>query len=118
MSAAPSLTKDQLNHSQTGVVVINVFRVGPEDQEQLIDLLTQATERFVKNAAGFLSATLHRSTDGSKVVMYARWRSARDYQAMREDLAPRPFLERALTFATFDPGIYVVAREFGPQGLA
>ena len=114
MSAAPSLTEDQLDQSQTGVVVINVFRVGPEDQEQLIDLLTQATECFVKNATGFLSATLHRSTDGTKVAMYARWRSVQDYHAMRKDPGPKPFLERALTFATFDPGIYEVAREFDP----
>ena len=112
MSAATSW-EDQLDQSRTGVVVINVFTVGQEDQEQLIDLLTQATECFVKNAAGFLSATLHRSTDGTKVAMYARWRSVEDYRAMREDPAPRPFLERALTFATFDPGIYEVAREFG-----
>src|SRR4051812_12761012 len=73
-------TEDLLDRSQTGVVVINVFTVAPEDQEQLIDLLTQVTECFVKNVDGFLSATLHRSTDGTKVAMYARWRSAQDYQ--------------------------------------
>jgi quinol monooxygenase YgiN len=103
-----------LDQSQAGVVVINVFSVGPEDQEQLIDLLTQATESSVRNAAGFLSATLHRSTDGTKVAMYARWRSVQDYHAMRADPAPKPFLERALTFATLDPGIYEIAREFDP----
>ena len=107
-----------MDRSQTGVVVINVFTVAPEDQEQLIDLLTQVTECFVKNVAGFLSATLHRSTDGTKVAMYARWRSDRDYQAMRSDPGPRPFLERALTFATFEPGIYEVAKEFDPPGAA
>ena len=108
------MREDPLDQSQIGVVVINVFTVEPKDQEQLIDLLTQATECFVKNAAGFLSATLHQSTDGSKVAMYARWRSVQEYQAMREDPAPAPFLQRALAFATFDPGIYEIAREFDP----
>jgi hypothetical protein len=29
----------------------------------------------VRHAAGFISARLHRSLDGTKVTMYAQWRS-------------------------------------------
>ncbi len=93
------------------VVLINVFTVRPGDQQRLCDLLIRATSQ-VKEAAGFISATLHRGVDGTKVTMYARWRSAQDYEAMRRQPGPRPFLEEALTFATFEPGMYEVVQSF------
>jgi quinol monooxygenase YgiN len=101
-----------VSHNQEGIVLINVFTVESGDQDRLVHLLTQATEGFVNRAAGFLSARLHRSLDGTKVTMYARWRSLEDYQKMRDDPGPRPFLEEAMTFATFEPGIYEVVRSF------
>jgi quinol monooxygenase YgiN len=98
------------------VVLINVFTVAPENQQRLIDLLTRATEGSVNRAPGFLSATLHRGLDGTKVTMYARWRGAEAYQAMSQAPGPRPFLEEALTLARFEPAMYAVARTFAPAG--
>jgi hypothetical protein len=46
--------------------------------------------------------------------MYAQWRSAEDYQAMRQTPGPLPFLQEALTIAKFDPGIYEIVRTFWP----
>ena len=71
--------------SEKPVILINVFTVEPAKQQELIDLLTRATEDSVRHAAGFLSARLHRSLDGTKVTMYAQWRSVQDYEAMRKD---------------------------------
>lgn len=96
------------------IAFINVFHVDPANQQQLVDILTQVTEEIVSKATGFISATLHRSTDGAKVTMYARWSSLDDYEAMRQDPAPRPFLEAALSIARFDPGVYEVVRDFSP----
>ncbi len=96
------------------ITFINVFHVDPTNQQRLIDILTQVTEEIVSKAPGFLSSTLHRATDGDKVTMYARWDSLADYEAMRQDPAPRPFLEAALSIARFDPGMYEVVAEFRP----
>ncbi|HLB09193.1 MAG TPA: antibiotic biosynthesis monooxygenase [Gemmatimonadaceae bacterium] len=52
--------------------IINVFTVAPANQHRLVELLTQATESNVRHVPGFLSAALHRGTDGTKVTMYAR----------------------------------------------
>jgi quinol monooxygenase YgiN len=98
------------------VTLINVFKVQPRDQQRLIELLTQATENSVRKAPGFISARLHRSHDGTKVTMYAQWRSRGDYEAMRADPAPLPYLNEALKIATFEPGMYEVVREFHPGG--
>jgi quinol monooxygenase YgiN len=100
--------------SDKPVILINVFTVAPAKQRELIELLTHATEGSVRRAAGFISARLHRSLDGTKVTMYSEWRSSEDYQAMREDPAPLPYLKQALAIATFEPGMYEVVRTFSP----
>lgn len=97
------------------MTLINVFTVDVENQRRLVELLIEATE-VVRRAPGFVSASLHRSTDGTKVTMYAQWRSINDYQAMRQDPVPLPFLQEALTIAKFEPGVYEVVRTFTPAG--
>jgi quinol monooxygenase YgiN len=98
------------------IVLINVFTVKPGNQQRLLDLLARATDGSVSSAPGFMSATLHRSLDGTKVTMYAQWRSAEDYEAMRQDPGARPFLDEALSIATFEPGMYEIVRTFLPVG--
>ena len=104
----------QTSDGKDPITLINVFEVAPADQQRLVDLLTRATDGIVNHAPGFISSTLHRSLDGTKVAMYARWRSIDDYQAMRNDPRPRAFLEEALSIAKFEPGIYEVVRSFLP----
>src|SRR5258708_20257081 len=94
------------------VTLINIFTVQPEQQQQLVDLLARATETSVRHAHGFISASLHRSLDGTKVTMYAQWRSVEDYQAMRLNPAPLPYLQQALAIAKFEPGMYQVVETY------
>jgi quinol monooxygenase YgiN len=105
----------QLSDRASNITLINVFTVDPANQQRLVDLLARATDTAVSRAPGFLSATLHRSIDGTKVTMYAQWRSVEDYDAMRRDPAPLPFLEEALGIAKFEPGMYEVVRSFSPS---
>lgn len=93
---------------------INVFTVSQDNQQRLVDLLTQATDLSVRHANGFVSAALHRSLDGTKVTMYAQWQSMEAYQAMRGDPVAIPYLTEALAIASFEPGAYTVARTFAP----
>ena len=81
----PTISKDN-----NCVTLINVFAVEPARQGQLIDLLIRATTTTVANVAGFMSASFHRSLDGTKVTVYAQWRSQKDYEAMRGGDAPQP----------------------------
>jgi quinol monooxygenase YgiN len=101
-----------ISKSNKLVTIINVFTVEPENQQQLIDLLARATETYVRHVPGFISANLHRSLDGTKVAMYAQWRSVEDYQVMRENPAPQPYLQQALVIAKFEPGIYEVVESY------
>jgi quinol monooxygenase YgiN len=101
-----------ISPSRKLVTLINVFTVEPENQQRLLELLGRATKTSVCHAAGFVSASLHRSLDGTKVTMYAQWRSVEDYQAMRADRAALPYLEQALAIAKFDPGMYEVVETY------
>jgi heme-degrading monooxygenase HmoA len=94
--------------------LINVFTVDRVNQQQLIELLTLATESSVRKMPGFISSSLHRSIDGTKVTMYAQWRTAEDYQEMRNNPDAAPYLIRALTIAKFESGIYEVVETFLP----
>jgi quinol monooxygenase YgiN len=107
---------NQTSDKKDVVTLINVFTVEPANQQRLVDLLSRATEGSVNRAPGFISSTLHRSIDGTKVTMYAQWRSAEDYQAMRQDPGSLPLLQEALTIATFEPGMYEIVQTFGPAG--
>ena len=99
------------NHFLT---VINVFTVEPVNQPQLVELLISATRNGVQKRKGFISASLHRSIDGTKVTMYAQWRSMQDYQEMRSNPDDSPYLQQALTIAKFEPGMYDVVDTFLP----
>jgi quinol monooxygenase YgiN len=106
-SFMPTISKDD-----DCVTLINVFTVEPSNQKKLIQLLIEATETSVRNVQGFISASFHRSLDGTKVTAYAQWRSAECYQAMRKNSVALPYMEQALALATFDSGMYEVAATF------
>lgn len=97
------------------MTVINVFTVAPEQQARLVELLTRATEGSIRHVPGFVGAALHRGLDGTKVTMYAQWRTQDDYDRMRARPDSSPFLAEALTLARFDPGFYEVTGVFAPE---
>ena len=97
------------------LTLINVFTVEPGNQQKLVELLTLATQSSVQNIKGFVSSSLHRSLDGTKVTMYAQWQSLQDYQNMRNNASATPYLEEALEFAKFEPGMYEVVETFLPD---
>jgi hypothetical protein len=47
--------------------------------------------------------------------MCAQWRAIEDYEAMRKDRAPLPYLQEALTISRFEPGMYEVIETY-PRG--
>jgi quinol monooxygenase YgiN len=64
------------------VTLINVFTVDPDNQQRLIELWQSATEDVIRHLPGFVSANIHRSLDGSKVVNYAQWESVDAFNVM------------------------------------
>ena len=95
-------TVTTITTDQDVMTLINVFTVEPEHQQELIDLLAEATTVMTAQP-GFISANLHRSDDGRRVVNYAQWRSRDDYAAMLADPQARVHMGGAAALGTFDP---------------
>lgn len=85
------------------MTLINVFTVSPDKQDELADLLARATEETMRHLPGFISASIHRSLDGTKVINYTQWRSQADFSALQQNPKARPHMEAAAALATFEP---------------
>jgi heme-degrading monooxygenase HmoA len=107
---APCDKENEMPHAsqQAPVTMINVFAVEPHNQQALVDLLTRATDEVISKQAGYLSARIHRSLDGRRAAVYARWRSAEDFLALAENRDAAAHMHRARTLASFEPVLYDV----------
>ena len=90
------------------VTLINVFTVEPENQQRLVDMLVEATEKTMKNLSGFVSANIHKSTDGVRVANYAQWRSPEDFVAMLKNPEATAHMKPIMEIAKFDAHLYEV----------
>jgi quinol monooxygenase YgiN len=91
------------------VTLVNVFTVEPAKQQRLVDVLVEATETTMRHLPGFISANIHKSLDGTRVVNYAQWRSVDDFQAMLKNPEAIPHMLQAASLATsFEPKLYDV----------
>ena len=85
------------------VTLINVFTVDPADQQHLIEHWQHATDDVMRHLPGFISANLHRSLDGTKVVNYAQWESQHAFQAMLQSPEARTHLKQIAEIGTASP---------------
>lgn len=92
---------------QTGtslLTLVNVFHVQPQNQDALVRVLVDATDAAMRHQPGFVSANIHRSADGRRVVNYAQWRSQQDYDAMLTAGDATPHMKQAAELAeSYDP---------------
>ncbi len=92
--------------------LINIFTMEPIQQQTVVDLLTEITSTRVARQPGFVSSSLHKSHDGKRVLMYAQWRSQKDYEAMRGGSDSKEALEKLMSIATFQMGSFDVVETF------
>lgn len=89
------------------LVLINTFTVEPAKADDLVRVLSRATEEVMRHMPGFVSANLHVSDDRRHVANYAQWRSRDDLDAMMKDPKPRAHMQEAAGIATsFEPIYY------------
>ena len=89
------------------VTLINTFTVNPAKADELVRLLSEATEHGMRQRPGFISANLHVSLDRKHVANYAQWRSKADNDAMMNDPDAQTHMRKAAEIAeSFDPIYY------------
>ena len=92
------------------VTLINTFTVKPEKQDELIRVLDEATEQVMRHLPGFVSASLHKSLDGTRVANYAQWTDEAAFKAMLRDERAQAHMSVASKLAErFEPVLYAVS---------
>ncbi|MCW9707197.1 antibiotic biosynthesis monooxygenase family protein [Fodinibius salsisoli] len=84
-----------INRNEDIFTLINVFQVDPTNQQELVDLLIEATDETMSNLPGFISANIHQSLDGERVVNYAQWESKEHFEQMLSDSDAIPHMKEA-----------------------
>ena len=72
-------------------------------------MLDEATSSVMREQPEFMSANMHESLDGKRVVNYAQWRSKADFEAMQKNPVCRGHMGKAAALAEhFEPVLYAV----------
>ena len=82
---------------------INTFRCEPADQDEVVAINVEIVERVAKAFPGFVSAAVHRSTDGTRVINYLQWESSADLAAMQRSSEFQAIARRFEGLIAFDP---------------
>ncbi len=95
---------------QSILTLINVFTVDPEHQQDVVDSLEKVTQDIMSTLPGYISANVHKSVDGQRVINYAQWRSHADFDAMFGNPVVQAHMKEVGQFATHvDPHLYEIA---------
>jgi heme-degrading monooxygenase HmoA len=89
------------------VTVINAFSCEPAQQPDLVTAWRDA-EAELGMMPGVISAALHRSLDGTRVVNYGQLRSAQDWERLREVGQTKAYFDRITHFGQPDAHLYEV----------
>lgn len=74
----------QLSSDQSPVVLVNIFKVAPEDADALLEAWT-ADAAYLKEKPGFISTQLHRGIAEARRSSYATWESVEGFRAAFSD---------------------------------
>jgi heme-degrading monooxygenase HmoA len=98
------------------ITLINVFTVAPENQQPLVNTLIKATDEIMKKLPGFVSANIHKSVDGIRVVNYAQWRSREDFESMMKNPEAQSHIKPIMEIAQADAHLYEVVETLSVSG--
>jgi len=90
------------------VTLINVFTVDPSKQQELVNTLIETTRRVWHLQDGFISASIHKSVDGKKVVNYVQWKGRQAFDKRLDDPQAIIQMNKILSMARADGHLYEV----------
>ena len=88
--------------SDEPVILINLLKVKPGEQDALIALLTENTDTVIRTLSGWKTTRLIASKDGAGVVIYSEWETSADVEAMRNDRRMKAYFPGIMELASLD----------------
>lgn len=100
-----------------GIVThINVFTTTPEQQQALVNSLTE-TVIAASDVPGWISASIHRSFDGRQVVNYVQFESHDAAQKVTHHLLAGGYIQRNTQLGSVAPGQYEVVHSLSSADI-
>jgi quinol monooxygenase YgiN len=90
------------------ITLINVFTVDPSKQQQLIDALIKTTQKVWRLQDGFISASIHKSKDGKKVINYVQYEGKEAFDKRLDNPEAIIHMNKVLSMAKADGHLYDV----------
>lgn len=84
------------------VILINLLKVKPGQQDALIALLKQNTDTVVRTLHGWKTTRLIAAKDGAGVVIYSEWETPAAVEAMRSDPRMKAYFPKIIDLASVD----------------
>jgi quinol monooxygenase YgiN len=93
--------------------VLTTFETTPGTCQDLLDLLTDAYDKYISKQPGFISARLHVNDAQTRIANYSQWTRREDFQAMlrSDEMRKRNRVINDLC-RSFEPVMYDVVASF------
>ncbi|MBN9028832.1 MAG: hypothetical protein BGO05_03795 [Rhizobiales bacterium 63-7] len=88
-----------IDPSKDILTLINVVEVDPADCDKVVSMFVEATEAVISKLDGFISSSVHRSLDGTRVINYAQWESEAALDGSRNHPDTQVYYEKMDAYA-------------------
>lgn len=82
------------------VTLVNVLKVEPGKQKQLIALLKRNIDTVIRTLGGWRTSRLIAARDGTSVIIYSEWETPAAVEAMRADVRMKAYFPQILELAS------------------
>jgi quinol monooxygenase YgiN len=82
---------------------VNTFRCAPSNQDEVVRINIDIVDQVAAVFPGFISASIHRSSDGTRVVNYLQWESPEHLAAMQRSAQFQDIARRFAGLIEFEP---------------
>ncbi|WP_110877805.1 antibiotic biosynthesis monooxygenase family protein [Ensifer sp. AP48] len=84
------------------VTLVNLLKVDPGKQAQLIALLKRNIETVISTLGGWRTSRLIAAKDGASVIIYSEWETPAAIEAMRADPRMKAYFPQILELASLE----------------
>ncbi|MBD9492396.1 MULTISPECIES: putative quinol monooxygenase [Ensifer] len=84
------------------VTLVNVLKVEPGKQKQLIALLKRNIDTVIRTLGGWRTSRLIAARDGTSVIIYSEWETPAAVEAMRADVRMKAYFPQILELASLE----------------
>jgi quinol monooxygenase YgiN len=88
--------------SDESVILINLLKVKPGKQDELVALLKQNTDTVIRTLRGWKTTRLIAAKDGAGVAIYSEWETPEAVEAMRSDPRMKAYFPKIMELASLD----------------